>query len=33
MAAEVYVSKLLARDEFRALCDRHRTAQRILEHL
>lgn len=31
--AEAYVSRLLDRDEFRAHCDRHKTAARILQHL
>lgn len=31
--AELYVTRLLDRDEFRALCDRYKTAQRILDHL
>lgn len=31
--AETYVSRLLDRDEFRAHCDRYKTAERILEHL
>jgi hypothetical protein len=31
--AEVYVSRLLDRDEFRRHCDRHRTRDAILESL
>ena len=31
--AEVYVSKLLDREEFRALCDEHKTQEAILAHL
>jgi hypothetical protein len=30
---ETYVSRLMDRDEFRTLCDRHKTAGRIIEHL
>jgi len=31
--AEIYVSKLLDREEFRALCDEHKTQEAILAHL
>ena len=31
--AEVYVDRILDRTEFRALCDRYKTAEAILEHL
>lgn len=31
--AEVYVSRLLDRDELRALCDKYKTQQEILKHL
>jgi hypothetical protein len=31
--AEVYVSRVLDRDEFRKLCDEHRTQEAILQHL
>lgn len=33
VAAEVYVSRLLDRTEFRKHCDRHRTAKAILANL
>ena len=33
VVAETYVSRLLDRDEFRAHCDRYKTAARILENL
>ncbi len=32
-SAEVYVTKLLNRDEFREHCDRYRTRSAILDHL
>jgi len=31
--AEVYVSKILNRKEFRELCDKHKTQEAILSHL
>ena len=31
--AEVHVSRILDRDEFRAHCDRYQTRSKILEHL
>lgn len=31
--AEVYVKKVMNRDEFRALCDRYKTASAILKAL
>ena len=31
--AEVYVSRVLDREEFRKLCDEHRTQEAILQHL
>jgi hypothetical protein len=31
--AELYVRRLLDRDEFRAVCDKHRTRQAILAAL
>jgi hypothetical protein len=33
VSAEVYVKKVMNRDEFRALCDQHKTASAILEAL
>ena len=33
VTAEAYVTKLLDREEFRKLCDQHKTAQAILANL
>ena len=33
VTAEIYVNKLLNRQEFRALCDKHKTYDAIIEQL